>query len=218
MAEMITLDPITKRFTQIIPEEKVCYICSGNNFVDDHHYDLKHGKISDETVPLCRRCHKTIHMFRGIHMFEDVLLDKAIEVWNKTLVLLNPSLMTKELMTRDKIVRSNYWLKKHGIKQKKNKNNGETPAFRFKLPYGEPLCGWPWVNEHMNDLKDYVPRIEIVSPSVHFSADVDSAKRMREVSMALRGLKVGENEIKEVITLDPVTKRFSKEVVNADSH
>lgn len=108
----ITLDPIAKRFTQSIPEKKTCYICSSDIFVDDHHYDLQYGKISDETVPLCRRCHSTIHMWNGIHMFEDDLLDKAIEVWNKTQALLN-----RPLMTRDKIVRSDYWLKKHEVKK-----------------------------------------------------------------------------------------------------
>lgn len=108
----ITFDPITKRFTQIEPEEKVCYICSSNNFIDDHHYDCREGTISPETVPLCRRCHSTIHMFNGIHMFDDTLLDKAIEVWNKTQVLLN-----RPLMTRDRIKRSKYWLKKHEVKE-----------------------------------------------------------------------------------------------------
>ena len=204
----ITLDPITKRFTQIIPEEKTCYICSGNNFVDDHHYDLHYGKISPETVPLCRRCHKTIHMFRGIHMFEDVLLDKAIEVWNKTQFLLN-----RPLMSKDKIERSKYWLKKHGIKQKKNKNDGEIPAFRFKLPCGEPLCGWPWVNEHMNDLKDYVPRIEIVSPSVHLAVDISNKRELGKVSKALKGLReCGNNKHKrkKVIVLDPISNKFSE--------
>lgn len=47
-------------------------------------------------------------------MFEDDLLDKAIEVWNMTEVLFN-----KPLMTRDKIKRSKYWLKTHGITKKK---------------------------------------------------------------------------------------------------
>ena len=73
---------------------------------------MKHGKISDETVPLCRRCHYTIGMYNGIHMFEDDYLDRAIEVWNKTQALLN-----RPLMTRDKIVRSDYWLKKHRVKE-----------------------------------------------------------------------------------------------------
>lgn len=201
---VITLDPLTKKFTQSIPEEKTCYICSGNDFVDDHHYDFKHGKISDETVPLCRRCHSTIHMYRGIHMFEDHLLDKAIEVWNRTLILLNPSLMPKELITKDKIERSKYWLKKHGIKQGKE---GQT---RFKLPCGEPLCGWDWLNEHLNDLKDYVPRIEVKGPGVNLAVNVSSKRELVKVGKVLKRLR-GNNSNKKVITLDPVTKRFSSE-------
>lgn len=108
----ITLDPVTKRFTQIEPDEKICYICGSNNFVDDHHIDCRKGEISPKTVPLCRRCHSTIHMFNGIHMFEDDLLNKAIEVWNMTEVLYG-----RPLMTKDKIKRSNYWLKKHRVEE-----------------------------------------------------------------------------------------------------
>lgn len=110
----ITLDPITKRFTQVEPEEKKCCICGSSIFIDDHHIDYQKGKVSPKTVPLCRRCHKTIHMWAGIHMFDDTLLDKAIEVWNMTQALFN-----KPLLTRDKIERSKYWLKKHGVSEKK---------------------------------------------------------------------------------------------------
>lgn len=112
MNSNITLDPITKRFTQIIPPKKTCCICPSDIFVDDHHIDLNHGKISDKTVPLCRRCHHTIGIYNGIHMFEDEYLDKAIEVFNMTQSLLN-----KPLMVRDKIKRSDYWLKKHRVKE-----------------------------------------------------------------------------------------------------
>lgn len=110
----ITLDSITKRFTQIEPDEKVCYICGSSIFIDDHHIDCQHGKISDITVPLCRRCHSTQHRWNGIHMFDDNLLDKAIEVWNMTEALFN-----KPLMTRENIHRSAYWNKQHGITKKK---------------------------------------------------------------------------------------------------
>ncbi|GAI73769.1 unnamed protein product [marine sediment metagenome] len=208
----ITLDPITKRFTQSIPEEKTCYICNGDNFVDDHHYDLQYGKISEETVPLCRRCHKTIHMYRGIHMFEDVYLDRAIEVWNRTQVLLN-----RPLMTKDKIERSKYWLKKHGIKGVKGIDEGEgsqTPAFPFHLPHGEPLCGWDWFNEHLYDLLDYVPRIEVVGPGIDLAVDISNKRELGKVSKALKGLKVNKGgNNKKVITLNSKTKRF-KEVQN----
>ena len=110
----VTLDPITKRFIQVIPEEKACHICGSSVFIDDHHYDLKYGEISQETVPLCRRCHHTIGMWNGIHMFDDAILDKAIEVWNMTQTLLK-----RPLMTRENIKRSNYWNKQHNITKKK---------------------------------------------------------------------------------------------------
>ncbi len=114
LENIITLDPITKKFTQIVPEEKVCYICGSSIFIDDHHIDLEHGKISDKTVPLCRRCHHTIGMYNGIHMFDADLLDKAIEVWNMT-----QNLYKKTLMTRENIKRSAYWNKQHNITKKK---------------------------------------------------------------------------------------------------
>ncbi len=47
-------------------------------------------------------------------MFDDVILDKAIEVWNMTQTLLN-----RPLMTRENIKRSVYWNKQHGITKKK---------------------------------------------------------------------------------------------------
>ena len=114
MFDNITFDPITKRFAQVEPEEKACYICGSKIFIDDHHYDLKYGKISSETVPLCRRCHHTIGMWNGIHMFDDNLLDKAIEVWNMT-----QALYKRPLMTRENIKRSAYWNKQHNITKKK---------------------------------------------------------------------------------------------------
>jgi len=109
----ITLDPLTKKFTQTVPQEKVCHVCGSSIFIDDHHIDLEYGKISDKTIPLCRRCHHTIGMYNGIHMFDDNLLDKAIEVWNMT-----QALHKKPLMTRENIKRSNYWNKQHNITKK----------------------------------------------------------------------------------------------------
>jgi len=112
---MIVLDKDTGVFHEI-KEVKICYVCSSDRFVDDHHIDLKHGAISDETVPLCRRCHTTIHRYGGIHWFDDEILDRAIEVWNRT-----KALYDKPLMTRDKIKRSDYWYKKHNIKKGRKK-------------------------------------------------------------------------------------------------
>jgi len=137
-------------------------------------------------------------------MFDDDLLDKAIEVWNKTQALLN-----RPLITKDEIVRSKYWLKKHGIKGGEDRRGSQTPTFPFKLPNGEPLCGWDWVNEHLYDLLDYVPRIEIVSPSLNLSVNINSAKKMGEVSKTLREMRVKKgNGKRKTITLDPVSKKF----------
>lgn len=206
MVSNITLDTITKKFTQVIPEAKVCYICLSERYVDDHHYDFQHGKISPETVPLCRRCHATMGMYGGINMFDDDLLDKAIEVWNKTRSLLN-----RPLMTKDKIERSKYWLKKHGIKEVKgiDDNSGsQIPTFSFCLSRGEPLCGQQWVSDHLYDLMNYVPRIEVTGPGINLVSNINSIKELREVTKTLRGLKV-DRQKKKVITYDPVNKRFS---------
>lgn len=139
-------------------------------------------------------------MYRGIHMFEDDLLDKAIEVWNKTQALLG-----RPLMTKDKIERSNYWLKKHGIKGGEDRRGVQTVAFPFHFPHGEPLCGWDWVNEHLYDLLDYIPKIEVRGPGVNLAVNISNKRELGKVSKALRGLKVGKhkrNNNKKVIVLD----------------
>ncbi len=225
MSSSITFDSITKKFTQLEPEEKVCYVCGGNSSVDEHHYDCQYGKISPETVPLCRRCHRTYHNY-GVNWFEDEYLDLILDVENKRRVLFG-----RPLIEGKDVQRSNYWNKKHGIKKNitfdsdskrfiqegistENDTKGsQTPVFPFHLPRGEPLCGHEWVYEHLYDLMDYVPRIEIISPDLHLTVDVNSKKKMREVGKVLRELKVRKNNTNEIITLDPITKRFAKEVI-----
>ena len=99
-------------------EKKVCYICGSDRFVDDHHYDCREGKLSPETVPLCRRCHRTYHD-RGIEWFDDDFLDKAIEIENKRRQIFNssPGIIIHQfpLIKREDIQRSDYWNKIHGI-------------------------------------------------------------------------------------------------------
>ncbi len=62
--------------------EQKCYVCSSDRFVDDHHYDCLRGRLSPETVPLCRRCHRSYH-WPGVDCFEDEYLDRIIEIENK---------------------------------------------------------------------------------------------------------------------------------------
>lgn len=105
-----------------------CSICGSDSFVDEHHYDCQEGKVSPETISLCRRCHRTYHNL-GIDWFDDCLLDKAIELENKTRELLYSSnSSTKKLplvlLTRDDIRRSNYWNRIHKQKLLPRKTQG----------------------------------------------------------------------------------------------
>lgn len=95
--------------------EVICYICSSDKFVDDHHYDCQEGKLSPDTVPLCRRCHRTYHDL-GVEWFDDEYLDKAIEIENK-----RREIVGKLPMRRKDVVRSDYWNKIHNIAPKKKR-------------------------------------------------------------------------------------------------
>lgn len=112
-------------------EHKACYVCSSEKFVDDHHYDCREGKLSLETVPLCRRCHRTYHNL-GVDWFEDNFLDKAIEIENRRRQLWKPPL---QLMTRDDVRRSDYFNKVHGVtaKNKKQKKHVEEEGEQLAL-------------------------------------------------------------------------------------
>ena len=96
-----------------------CEICDSDKFIDAHHYDCKEGKISCETINLCRRCHRTYHD-RGIEWFDDQFLDKAVELENKRrLILNNANSKALPLIKREDVVRSDYWNKIHGISKPK---------------------------------------------------------------------------------------------------
>jgi hypothetical protein len=82
--------------------------------------------------------------------------------------------------------------KTHGLSEtaeQKERKAIMTPAFTFHLPHGEPLCGQQWVDDHLYDLIDWVPRIEITSPNLHLTVEIDSKKKMGDVVKAMRGLK-----------------------------
>ena len=124
-------------------EEKQCWICSSTKYVDEHHIDKEHGKRSPETVPLCRRCHRTYHDL-GVDYFDDDLVDKAIDLENLYRSL---PIHTRAPMKREQIVRSPYWLKQHGVLR-------SLPDHLYKLMRPGiriPLCGWDWVEEHQDD-------------------------------------------------------------------
>ena len=110
-------------------EVKRCYICSSDKFVDDHHYDCREGTLSPETIPLCRRCHRTYHD-RGIGWFDDEYLDKAIEIENKAREIHAKAGVRSKfhqpgkplgVMTREDVKRSDYWNKIHNVLPKKRK-------------------------------------------------------------------------------------------------
>lgn len=107
----IILDNVTKRFTQITPEGKVCYACSSGKYVDDHHIDCREGTINPETVPLCRRCHRTYHS-NGVSWFEDEYLDRIIEIENK-----RRKFYGIFPIKREDVKRSKYWIKMHKVEK-----------------------------------------------------------------------------------------------------
>lgn len=123
---------------------KVCYICSSAKHVDDHHVDCQYGEVSPDTVPLCRRCHHTYHVW-GLEWFDDEVLDRAIEVEN-----MRRKIFGEPPLERKDIVRSDYWYKKHGIKRPEPMYEAiplaNSAKFRLLVRPGiVPLCGWPWL-------------------------------------------------------------------------
>jgi hypothetical protein len=122
---------------------KICYICSSDKYVDDHHVDCQYGEVSPDTVPLCRRCHRTYHDF-GVEWFDDELLDRAIEVEN-----MRRKIYGEPPLERQHIIRSDYWYKKHGIKRLHHLAGGGElflgTSVSLVRPGIEPLCGWPWL-------------------------------------------------------------------------
>jgi len=119
-----------------------------------------------------------------VEWFDDEYLDKALEVENR-----RREIIGKPKMRREDVKRTDYYNKTHGLQQTKERVGSQTPAFGFHLPKGEPLCGWDWVNAHLYDLIDYVPKIEIVSPSLNLVAEIDSKKKLRDTIKAIRRLR-----------------------------
>ncbi len=99
-----------------------CEICGSDKFIDGHHFDCKEGRISSETIDLCRRCHRTYHD-RGVEWFDDDKIEKAIEIENKRREIWYANLTDPKkpltLLRKEDIVRSDYWNKIHGIRKRK---------------------------------------------------------------------------------------------------
>lgn len=124
-----------------------CYICGKTEgVIDDHHIDCAHGDKSEETTPLCRRCHRTYHDL-GVEWFEDEYLDKVLEIENKRRAIYGLRSMRKE-----EIKRSDYWYKVHGIKREQHPPVNRQELIKpFVRPGISPLCGWDWLKRHAFD-------------------------------------------------------------------
>ena len=137
--------------------KQLCYICqSSGHLIDNHHLDCCEGKLSPETVPLCRRCHRTYHDW-GIEAFSLDTTDKALEVENKRREILrslpigHPSYRNLPPMKLEDIKRSGYWYKKHNIAPpsslgRKKPSRGIT----VRIP-SNPLCSKDWLEAHLTD-------------------------------------------------------------------
>jgi len=141
-------------------EGKSCYIDGSQKYIENHHYDCMRGKLSPETVPLCKRCHRTYHIW-GVGAFSPNTTEKALEVENKRREILRslPSdherrrfLRPEDIqpMKLEDVHRSRYWYQKWGIsppiKEKKR-----IVRMRFRLPNSPSLCGDDWLSKHLND-------------------------------------------------------------------
>lgn len=138
-------------------DKVTCYICPSDRFIDDHHIDCCEGKLSPETVPLCRRCHRTYHDL-GIGSFSPDTTDKALEVENRRREILrslpigHPSYRNLPPMKPEDVKRSGYWYKKHDITPPsrlgiKKPSRGIT----VRIPSNPPLCGEDWLKAHLAD-------------------------------------------------------------------
>ena len=134
----------------------ICFICSSDKFVDEHHYDCMYGKLSPETVPLCRRCHVTYHVW-GVGSFSPDTTEKALEVENKEREILrslpvgHPKRRDLPPMKLEDVSRSRYWYKKHGIAPPPLGRKERSGVVPFKIPNNPPLCGEDWLKAHLED-------------------------------------------------------------------
>jgi len=144
---------------------KVCWICGSGNHVDEHHLDCLRGKLSSETLPLCRRCHQTYHTW-GVGAFSPDTTEKAVVVENKYREILrslpadHPERLKAESrgqlnpLKLEEVKRSRYWYRKWGIKPPPREKQGhieQRHIVKFRLPNSPPLCGEEWLSQHQRD-------------------------------------------------------------------
>jgi hypothetical protein len=183
---------------------KSCYICSSSKFMDNHHYDCLEGKLSPETVSLCRRCHRTYHDW-GVGTFSPDTTERALEVENKRREILRALPHDHPLyikacaqygpnippMRLEDVKRSGYWYKKHGIPRPHLGRRKVPVAVPFKIPNGIPLCGEDWLKEH---LTDHTPD-EIAAQTIEIACDgkwvppVSLGDKKGAVKALVRGLR-----------------------------
>jgi len=155
---------------------KSCSICSSDRYIENHHYDCLGGKLSPETVPLCKRCHRSYHIW-GVGCFSPDTTEKALEVENKRREILRslpPNherrrfLRAEDIqpMKLEDVHRSSYWYQKWGI-EPPHRERRKGIRLPFAFPKSPALCGEDWVREHLND---YTPR-EIEALAIEISYD-----------------------------------------------
>ena len=125
---------------------ELCYICLVDKQIDSHHIDCREGKLSPETVPFCRRCHRTYHDL-GVEWFDDEYLDKTIEVENKRRQIVYAHLLNSveepsqvkplQLLKREDIKRSDYWNKIHGVLPKRKRVKEPVEQLTLPIEVGE---------------------------------------------------------------------------------
>ena len=111
-------------------------------------------------VPLCRRCHRTLHDW-DIGTFSPDTTEKALEVENK-----RREIRGLPIMKMEEVTHSDYWYRKHNVARPKVAAGKKHEKIAFKIP-STPLCGEQWVSDHLGD---YTPG-DIESLTIEVSFD-----------------------------------------------
>ena len=177
-----------------------CFICGSENHIDNHHYDCCHGQVSAETVPLCRRCHTTYHVWGvgrcawGVGCFAPQHTAKALEVENRRREILR-TLPADHIHYRnlpelrlEDVEHSAYWYKKYGIKPPSSQSHRKERHY-----YMTPLCGEEWLLEHGNDhttaeVEELGIRISVDGKKV---AEIKAGEKKRTIKRLIREVLSG---------------------------
>jgi len=200
-----------------------CYICQEEQPIDNHHIDCAHGEISDETEPLCRRCHRTYHDL-GVEWFDDEYLDKAIEIENRrreiTYANLKDPVIPLHLLERKDIKRSDYWNKTHHIeeqpKQRKAIEQPEDIVQRFIRLCMAPLCGWDWLQRYA--FKTYPEQwIELIVDN-KLVGRVSASAKLGTLRKVMKQIEICPPRVKLGIDLEHFRKVMPPELFEAYVH